>query len=68
MPSKLCGFWIKRILETVGVNKWEDLNDKFVRVIGEEYGDIEGIGHITDDKWFYPKKEIKENFGDKITF
>lgn len=26
---------------------------------GEEYGDITGIGHIINDKWFYPKKEIE---------
>ena len=58
-PNKLCGFWIKRILETVGVEKWEDLEGKFIRVDGEEFGDISGIGHIIDDKWFYPKKELK---------
>lgn len=64
MPNKLCGFWVKRILETVGVSKWEDLNGKFVRVEGDDFGEITGIGHITDEKWFHPKKEIKENFGD----
>lgn len=57
-PSKLAGFWIKRILETVGVAKWEDLIGKYVIVEGEDGGDITGIGHITDNKWFYPKKEI----------
>lgn len=65
LPNKLCGFWIKRILEVVGVDKWEDLKGKYIRVDGEDYGEIFGIGHITDDKWFYPKKEIKEQvFGD----
>ncbi len=57
-PSKAAGFWIKRILETVGVDKWEDLPGHYVRVDGEEFGDIFGIGHITENKWFYPKKEI----------
>lgn len=52
-------FWIKRILEVAGVSKWEDLSGKFVRVEGEDYGTITGIGHITDDVWFYPKKEIE---------
>ncbi len=58
-PNKLCGFWIKRILDVVGVCKWEDLPGKYVRVKGEDFGEIIGIGHITDNKWFYPKVEIK---------
>lgn len=57
---ELCCFWIKRILSVVGVDSWEKLPGNYIRVDGEEYGDIFGIGHITDDKWFYPKKEIKE--------
>lgn len=52
-------FWIKRILEVVGVSKWEDLPGKYIRVAGEEFGEIYGIGHITDDLWFYPKREIE---------
>jgi hypothetical protein len=59
-PSVYCGFWVKRILETVGVRNWEDLVGKHVIVVGEEFGEITGIGHITDDKWFFPKKEIAE--------
>ena len=58
-PNKMAGFWIKRILETVGVGEWEKLKGKYIRVDGEEFGDIFGIGHITEDKWFYPKKEIE---------
>jgi len=50
-------FWVKRILETVGVQKWEDLPGKYVRVVGEKFGDITGIDHITEDRWFYPRKE-----------
>lgn len=57
-PSVICGFWIKRILETVGVEKWEALKGQYVRVIGTS-GQIEAIGHITEDKWFYPKTEIE---------
>lgn len=64
--SYLGTFWIKRILEVVGVNEWEKLKGKYVRVDGEEFGDIFGIGHITDDVWFYPKKEI-EAMKDKLT-
>lgn len=59
-PNKVCGFFIKRIMETVGVSKWEDLVGKYARVIGEDFGEIHGIGNIIEDKWFYPKEEIKE--------
>ena len=59
-PSELGTFWVKKILETVGVSKWEDLVGKHIRVDGEEYGDITGIGHIIEDRWFYPKKEIEK--------
>ena len=52
-------FWIKRILETVGVNRWEGLKGKHIRVKGMEFGVIEGIGHITNDKWFFPDEELK---------
>ncbi len=61
--SYLGTFWVTRILKTVGVSKWEELPGKYVRVIGEEFGTIQGIGHITDEHWFYPKKEIAERFG-----
>lgn len=62
-PSIYTDFWIKRILDTVGVMTWEELKGKYVRVVGEEWGQIEGIGHITDDKWFYPKREIDKMKG-----
>lgn len=59
-PNAYCGLWIKRILEVVGVSKWEDLPGKYVRVAGEEWGRIDGIGNIIEDRWFYPKKDILE--------
>jgi hypothetical protein len=58
-------FWITRILETVGASSWEELAGKHVRVAGEDYGSIEGIGHIIEDKWFYPIKEIKAKEGNR---
>ena len=60
--SPLAGFWIQRLLETVGVAEWKDLVGKYVRVDGEDFGEIRGIGNIIDDKWFYPRKEIEERF------
>lgn len=58
-PSEMGTFWIKRLLEVCGVSCWEKIPGKHIRVDGEEFGDINGIGHITEDIWFYPKKEIK---------
>mgnify|MGYP003393826033 CR=1 FL=1 len=49
--------WIKRILEVVGVNKWEELEGKSVRVDGDA-NRILAIGHVSEDKWFYPDKEF----------
>ncbi len=53
-------FWIKRVLETVGVTDWSQLVGKYIRVEGEDFGDITGIGHIVEDKWFFPAKEFQE--------
>lgn len=57
--SVYTNWWIKRILKTVGANTWEELPCKFVRTVGEDFGIIKGIGHIIEDKWFYPEKEIE---------
>lgn len=56
--SVLGSFWIKRILDTVGVRTWEELKGAHIRVIGEDYGDIVGIGHITEERFFFPQEEI----------
>lgn len=52
-------FWIKRILDTVGVLTWEELKGKHVRVDGNQ-SHISGIGHIMKNNWFYPKAELEE--------
>lgn len=46
---------IEGILKAVGVEKWEDLKGKHVRV-NILQGKIEAIGHIIEDKWFFPKE------------
>jgi hypothetical protein len=67
-PSVHCGFWIARILDTVGVEKWEDLKGKHIRVAkADEWGLIDGIGHITEDKWFHPKSEILQRYPERQT-
>lgn len=42
-----------RIMDTVGVDKWEDLEGRYVRCkIGGCGSSIDEIGHITKEKWF----------------
>lgn len=53
--------FIQQVLKTVGVEKWEDLKGRYVRV--ETYGmggGIGRIGHIVEDKWFCPKTLAEE--------
>lgn len=48
-----------RIMDTVGVEKWEDLKGKYCRVESEGWGGmIHKIGNLINDKWF----DIKEFF------
>jgi hypothetical protein len=48
--------WIKRILEVLEKNSWEELKGTVVRVDGD-FDKIYGIGHFINDKWFYPSRE-----------
>ena len=50
--------FVSRILKTVGVEKWEDLKGKHIRV-DQEHNKIWGIGHIVNDVWFYPEKDLE---------
>ena len=44
---------ISKILETVGVDKWEDLPGTYIRFEDDGWGStITKIGNIIDDKWF----------------
>lgn len=42
-----------RIMDTVGVSRWEDLTGKYIRAEINGWGDsVTKIGHIIKDKWF----------------
>lgn len=48
--------YIMRIMDTVGVSKFQDLKGKYVRVASKGWGEIiKIIGHITKDQWFDPE-------------
>ena len=51
---------ISKVLEVVGVDKWEDLPGKYIRFEDNGWGSIvTKIGNIMEDKWF----DLKEFFG-----
>lgn len=52
------GHFIWRVMEVVGVFRWEELAGKCVRVKARNEG-IEAIGHIVKDDWFEPRKEFE---------
>lgn len=52
-PNNYGANFIKKILEVVGVEKWEDLVGKHVRVKAEHTKVLE-IGNILEDEWFNP--------------
>ncbi len=53
---------IIQILEIVGVDHWEDLKGKLIRVKrdAEWNGKIFGIGHVLKDQWFEPEAFFAE--------
>ena len=51
---------ISKVLDVVGVDKWEDLPGKYIRIEDNGLGStIDKIGNIIEDKWF----DLKEFFG-----
>lgn len=56
-PSVACGLFIRRCLEIAGVNRWEDLQGRPIRVRGDS-GRIHAIGKLLEEEWFDPAKEF----------
>lgn len=60
IEDKACGFFIRRILEVVGVSKWEELASKYIRVKADS-SKVYAIGNLLEDKWFNPAEEFATN-------
>jgi hypothetical protein len=56
---------LQQLLETVGVERWDELIGQAVRIDFEETVcrlDTIGIGHIVDDKWFNLQEMVQKYF------
>ncbi len=55
--------FIENVLQVVGVDQWESLKGKYIRVKREEgwNGVIVSIGNVLEDKWFNPKEIFEKN-------
>lgn len=52
---------ISRVLDVVGVNKWEDLPGKYIRIKDRGWGKtIVEIGNVMEDKWLNLEEFFKE--------
>ncbi len=53
---------ISKILETVGVDKWEDLPNKYIRIKDNGWGStIDEIGNLMEEKWFNLREFFANN-------
>jgi hypothetical protein len=68
-PSLACGLWVGRLLEIAGVDAWEKLKGRSVRVRREDglNGRIVAIGHYLKDNWFDPAVEFAALTADEPT-
>ena len=51
--------FLQRTLKVAGVEKWEDLSGRCIRVRAEHVK-VHEIGHFLKDEWFCPKKVFEE--------
>ena len=56
--------YLERLLEAVGVSCWKDLKGKHVRVQSRD-GLLVAIGHIIDDRWFNPRRDLAKEPTDE---
>ena len=53
LPISLGLECLEEIMKTVGVSSWENLRDKYLRIVDRGLGEsIAVLGNIMEDKWF----------------
>lgn len=57
-----------RIMDTVGVEKWEDLKGKYIRIESTGFGgSVNKIGNLIKDKWFDLKEFFQSKQNEKVS-
>lgn len=53
---------VSKVLEVVGVDYWEDLPGKYIRIKDRGWGKtVDEIGNLMEDKWFNLREFFAEN-------
>ena len=57
--KSVAGHFICRVLDVCGVESWDKVAGKAVRIC-EKGGRLVAIGHIINDDWFIPKSDFEQ--------
>lgn len=58
LPKSATHHRIESVMEIAGVAQWSNVTGKAIRVRIGDNDLIDGIGHIVNDDWFFPKADF----------